>query len=145
MLASARARSVCIMDGYPALLRARRRQEQGWSDSMVEASRRHRWQVEGVHGEAKTQHGLRRAVRRGLSNVRIQAYLTAVVINLKRLALHTARLLSPIAALTHLRPLLSALADHLISLQLPRRARPHSPRLASTSEDAQQSLWLHTG
>ena len=42
--------------------------------------------MEGIHGEAKCQHGLRRAVRRGLSNVRIQAYLTAVVINLKRLA-----------------------------------------------------------
>ena len=42
--------------------------------------------VEGMHGEAKTQHGLRRAVRRGLSNVTIQAYLTAAVINLKRLA-----------------------------------------------------------
>ena len=39
-----------------------------------------------MHGEAKTQHGLRRAVRRGLSNVVIQAYLTAAVINLKRLA-----------------------------------------------------------
>jgi hypothetical protein len=39
-----------------------------------------------MHGEAKTQHGLRRAVRRGLANVAIQAYLTAAVINLKRLA-----------------------------------------------------------
>ena len=39
-----------------------------------------------MHGEAKTQHCLRRAVRRGLSNVAIQAYLTAAVINLKRLA-----------------------------------------------------------
>jgi len=117
--ATARVRSVCIMDGYPALLRARRRIERGWSGSMVEASRRHRWQVEGVHGEAKTQHGLRRAVRRGLSNVRIQAYLTAVVINLKRLALHTARLLSAICALRTLRRLLSALGDHLISLRPP--------------------------
>jgi len=42
--------------------------------------------VEGPHGEAKTQHGLRRAVRRGLWNVAIQAYLTAAVMNLKRLA-----------------------------------------------------------
>jgi hypothetical protein len=42
--------------------------------------------VEGVHGEAKTQHGLRRAVRRGLANVAIQVYLTAAVMNLKRLA-----------------------------------------------------------
>ena len=52
----------------------------------VSTYNRHRWRVEGMHGEAKTQHGLRRAVRRGLSNVVIQAYLTAAVINLKRLA-----------------------------------------------------------
>lgn len=45
------------------------------------------WQVEGVHGEAKNEHGMRRAVRRGLSNMRIQCYLTAAVINLKRLAI----------------------------------------------------------
>ena len=42
-----------------------------------------------MHGEAKTQHGLRRAVRRGLANVAIQAYLTAAVINLKRLVTFT--------------------------------------------------------
>jgi hypothetical protein len=47
---------------------------------------RHQWKIEGMHGEAKTQHGLRRAVRRGLANMSIQAYLTAAVINLKRLA-----------------------------------------------------------
>ncbi len=41
-----------------------------------------------MHGEAKTQHGLGRAVRRGLDNMSIQAYLTAAVINLKRLATH---------------------------------------------------------
>jgi hypothetical protein len=35
---------------------------------------RHRWKVEGVHGEAKTWHGLARAVRRGLANMQIQAY-----------------------------------------------------------------------
>lgn len=49
--------------------------------------------VEGAHGEAKTQHGLRRAVRRGLSNVAIQAYLTAAVMNLKRLAAALLRLI----------------------------------------------------
>ena len=43
-------------------------------------------QLRTSFAEAKTQHGLRRAVRRGLSNVAIQAYLTAAVINLKRLA-----------------------------------------------------------
>jgi transposase len=111
--ATARVRSVCIMDGYPALLRARRRKERGWSEPMVEASRRHRWQVEGVHGEAKTQHGLRRAVRRGLSNVRIQAYLTAVVINLKRLARHVTYLRSRPAVAPLLR-LLQAWAHRLM-------------------------------
>ncbi len=49
-----------------------------------------------MHGEAKTQHGLRRAVRRGLANVAIQAYLTAAVINLKRLAAHAGGLYSDI-------------------------------------------------
>jgi transposase len=34
----------------------------------------------------KTWHGLARAVRRGLANMQIQAYLTAAAINLKRLA-----------------------------------------------------------
>jgi IS5 family transposase len=47
---------------------------------------RHRWRAEGAHGEAKAQHGLHRATRRGLANVRMQAYLTAAVQNLKRIA-----------------------------------------------------------
>jgi len=78
-------RTVTIEDGYPALLRARRR----WCERDASARAayvRHKWRAEGIHGEAKTQHGLRRAVRRGLWNVRIQAYLTAAVMNLKRLA-----------------------------------------------------------
>ena len=91
---SVRARSVCIKDGYCSLLRARRCKEKGWSEHRQEAYHRHRWKVEGIHGEAKCQHGLRRAVRRGLSNLRIQAYLTAAVMNLKRLANHAARLLA---------------------------------------------------
>ena len=45
----------------------------------------HRWRSEGFHGEAKIWHGLARAVRRGLQNMRIQAFLTAAAINLKRL------------------------------------------------------------
>jgi len=82
---SVTARQVLIVDGYAALLRARRRRLR-WDDATVEKYVRHRWRVEGVHGVAKTQHGLRRAARRGLSNVRIQSYLTAAVMNLKRLA-----------------------------------------------------------
>lgn len=82
---SARARSVLIVDGYEALLRARRRwRRRGLRERQLYG--RHRWRVEGAHAEAKTRHGLRRAARRGLENVAIQAYLTAAVMNLKRLA-----------------------------------------------------------
>ena len=81
----ASSRSVLISYGYEALLRARRRHRQP-DEKFIETYKRHRWRTEGMHGEAKTQHGLRRAVRRGLSNVVIQSYLTAAVINLKRLA-----------------------------------------------------------
>lgn len=78
-------KAVVIGDDYPALLRARRRREQ-WSGEDVRLYQRHRWRSEGYHGEAKSWHGLARAVRRGLSNMRIQAYLTAAAVNLKRLA-----------------------------------------------------------
>jgi len=81
----ARTRSVLIVDGYASLLRARRRRLR-WDDATRQTYTRHRWRVEGAHGEAKTQHGLRRAARRGLDNVAIQVYLTAAAINLKRLA-----------------------------------------------------------
>ena len=82
---TAKSRTVLICPGYESLLRARRRHRMR-DDDFVNAYRRHRWRVEGIHGEAKTQHGLRRAVRRGLANVSIQVYLTAAVMNLKRLA-----------------------------------------------------------
>lgn len=82
---TATSRVVRIVDGYEALLRARRLWPRRDADTRRTYSR-HRWRVEGIHGEAKTQHGLRRAVRRGLWNVAIQAYLTAAVMNLKRLA-----------------------------------------------------------
>jgi transposase len=81
---TAASRTVLISNGYEALLRARRRHRQP-DEAFVAAYKRHRWRTEGMHGEAKTRHGLRRAARRGLSNVAIQAYLTAAVINLKRL------------------------------------------------------------
>lgn len=82
---TARSRQVMIVDDYPALLRARRRHARGAPEDR-RLHRRHRHVVEGVHGEAKQQHGLRRAARRGLWNVAIQVYLTAAAINLKRLA-----------------------------------------------------------
>ncbi len=82
---SAKSRVILIVHGYEGLLRARRKRMR-WDDETYEKYVRHRWRVEGIHGQAKTQHGLRRAVRRGLANVAIQVYLTAAVMNLKRLA-----------------------------------------------------------
>ncbi|MGE8131936.1 transposase [Methylobacterium sp. NPDC080182] len=79
------ARTVMISTDYPALLRARRRRER-WSADEKHLYQRHRWRSEGFHGEAKTWHGLARAVRRGLQNMRIQSFLTAAAVNLKRLA-----------------------------------------------------------
>ena len=60
---------------YPALLRARRRRAR-WSEDDQRLYQRHLWRSEGFHGEAKTWHGLGRAIRRGLDNMKIQAYLT---------------------------------------------------------------------
>jgi transposase len=82
---SKRQRTILIVHGYESLLRARRRHCRP-DKRYKEIYCRHRWRIEGMHGEAKTQHALRRAVRRGLDNVAIQSYLTAAVINLKRLA-----------------------------------------------------------
>ena len=92
------ARAVMISTDYPALLRARRRRDR-WSAEDQRLYRRHRWRSEGFHGEAKTWHGLARAVRRGISNMKIQAYLTAAAINLKRLAAALFALILTFAAL----------------------------------------------
>ncbi len=78
-------KAVVLGNDYPALLRARRRRER-WSEEDRDLDQRHRWRSEGYHGEAKTWHGLARAIRRGLQNMRIQAFLTAAAVNLKRLA-----------------------------------------------------------
>ena len=85
---SVRSRSVLIVDGYCSLLRARREKSRGWDDQKASLYNRHRNQVEGAHGEQKTEHGLRRAARRGLWNVQIQSYLSATAVDLKRLACH---------------------------------------------------------
>ena len=78
-------KEIVVPDDYPAPLRARHRQER-WSEEDRRMYRRHMWRSEGYHGEAKTWHGLARAVRRGLDNMKIQFCLTAAAINLKRLA-----------------------------------------------------------
>lgn len=81
---TARARTIAIADDQEALLRARRRRHR-WSEEQWRLYQRHQNKVEGWHGEAKNQHGLARAVRRGLENIRIQAYVTGIVMNCKRL------------------------------------------------------------
>ena len=89
-------RAILLHKDHPALLRARRKYAR-WGERERGLYRGHRVRVEGVHGEAKTWHGLARAVRRGLANMRIQAYLTAATVNLKRLA--AAILLALLAAI----------------------------------------------
>jgi transposase len=77
-------RAILLHKDHPALLRARRKRLR-WAQREAYFYASHRAKVEGVHGEEKTWHGLARARRRGLHNMKIQAYLTAAVINLKRL------------------------------------------------------------
>ena len=84
---SSRVRSILIVYGYTALLRGRRRTQKRWlDDKFFESYKRHRGIVEGRQGEAKVQYGLRRAHRRGLPEVSIQVYMTAIAMDLKRLA-----------------------------------------------------------
>ena len=92
---SQESKAVLIPHAYPALLRARRRHAR-WGAADRRLWRRHMGRSEGYHGEAKSWHGLGRAVRRGLANMEIQACLTATAVNLKRLAAAlAARLFAP--------------------------------------------------
>jgi hypothetical protein len=91
-------KAVVVSDDHPALLRARRRKER-WSDEDARLYQRHRWRSEGFHGEAKCWHGLARAIRRGLQNMRVQAFLTAMAVNLKRLAAALALFLAAVSGL----------------------------------------------
>jgi hypothetical protein len=43
-----------------------------------------KWKIEGLFGEAKHNHGLRRARYRGLSKVQIQFFMIAIALNCKR-------------------------------------------------------------
>lgn len=64
-ISSGKPRSILIVHRYESLVRARRRH--CYPDIRYkDIYHRHRWRVEGIHGEAKTQHGLRRAVCRWL-------------------------------------------------------------------------------
>ncbi|MFT8247359.1 IS1182 family transposase [Roseomonas sp. BN140053] len=117
-------KAVVVSDHHPALLRARRRKER-WSKEDARLYQRHRWRSEGFHGEAKSWHGLARALRRGLQNMRIQAFLTAAAVNLKRLAAALLTLLGPWRSVS----LLAALA-HLFATVLAAAAPPTRSGLA---------------
>jgi transposase len=64
-------RAILLHKDHPALLRARRKYAR-WAERERALYRSHRSRVEGVHGEAKTWHGLARAIRRGLANMQIR-------------------------------------------------------------------------
>ena len=91
-------KAVVVSDEHSALVRARRRRDR-WPDEDVRLYQRHRWRSEGFHGEAKCWHGLARAIRRGLQNMRVQAFLTAMAVNLKRLAAAMAMILAAVSGL----------------------------------------------
>lgn len=58
----------------------------GWlTDPDYQAGLRERYEVEQRFGEAKACHGLGRCRYLGLGRYRLQAYLTALVLDLKRL------------------------------------------------------------
>jgi len=60
-----------------------------WVDLLAsdeyQAGQRERYKIERKYGEAKTNHGLRRCRYVGRMRYLIQAYLTALVLNLKRM------------------------------------------------------------
>ena len=91
-------KAVVVSDDHPALLRARRRKDR-WSEEDARLHQRHRWRSEGFHGEAKCWHGLARAIRRGLQNMRVQSFLTAMAVNLKRLAVALALIWTALSVL----------------------------------------------
>jgi transposase len=103
LLQGAPSRRVHIVTNHAAILRARRKRA-AWGEDEHAIYTRHRWRVEGAHGTAKTLHGLARAIRRGLENMKIQALLTAIAMNLKKLAAAVMLLLCSIIGMRAARP-----------------------------------------
>ena len=85
----------CFPEGYKN--RSKRIQRSEFQDVYDQVRRRQKtktfqkkrfersWKVEGLFGEAKASHCLRRAKYRGIDKTQIQVYLTATVQNLKRI------------------------------------------------------------
>jgi transposase len=87
-------RSQCVGSKSPQAVRQVTRFDNGYVERAVAACRRPRGQrllkqrqtcIEGLFGQAKNWHGLRRARWRGVVKMRIQTLLTAAVLNLKKL------------------------------------------------------------
>jgi len=76
-----RLRSLSVSDYDPEYkkMRAYLKTEEAKED------RRRRFERERVYGEMKNRHGMGRARHWGLAKMKIQAYLTAMVVNIKRL------------------------------------------------------------
>lgn len=74
-----------VLDISPHHDALKRLREDAETDSFHTLYRMRQAVIEGVFGEAKQWHGLRRAARRGLSNMLMQSLLVAAVLNMKRL------------------------------------------------------------
>jgi hypothetical protein len=94
---------VHIVTNPAAILRARRKRA-AWGDDDHATRTRHRWRVEGTHGTAKTLHGRAGAIRRGLETMKIRALMTAIAMNLKKLAAAVMLLLCSITGMLAARP-----------------------------------------
>jgi len=79
---TAAQRTLNVSAHYGALLRLR---ADAKTEDFRELYRTRAPVIEGVFAEGKMWHGLRRAWRRGLSNMRMQCYLIGAVLNFKRL------------------------------------------------------------
>ncbi len=78
-----------------------------------------KWKIEGLFGEGKENHGLRRARHRGLPNVQIQFLIIAIALNCKRvitISYHLRRLIQFLSRL-------SIRQRHSV-VELDRRTRP---------------------
>jgi IS5 family transposase len=89
---------------HPAAILRAWRTRAAWGEDDHAIYTRHRWRVEGTHGTAKTLQGLARAIRRGLENMKIQALMTAIAMNLKKLAAAVMLLLCSIIGMRAARP-----------------------------------------
>lgn len=110
--------AILLRKDHPALLRTPRQHDR-WDMGQQALCTNHRVRVEGYQDEAKTCHGLARAMRRGLDSRRFQPWLTDTADDLKGRAAALARLLASWLALR--RPEIWGL---FIVIWMPKNAAP---------------------